>query len=112
MSDVNEEIYIVRDLAPSSTVAFIVRARNQHGLSPPSPMSKPMMTEAKPGQEPDLKTIRLKLAQRMVKLNEALVVGASKVKLQWEVCTRVDLISGFFKGSKKKSANNTDLWAG
>ena len=44
-----------------------------------------MMTEASPGQEPDLRTVRIKLAQRIVELKEALVVGSRKVKLQWEV---------------------------
>ena len=85
MSDVNEEIYIVRKQAASSTLVFIVRARNQHGLSPPSPMSKPMMTLSNPGKDPDLRAVRLKLAQRIVELKEASVVAARKVKLQWEV---------------------------
>ena len=85
ISDVNEEIYTVGNLGSSSTVVFVVRAQNHHGLSPPSPMSKPMMTEANPGQEPDLRTVRIKLAQRIVELKEALVVGSRKVKLQWEV---------------------------
>ena len=44
-----------------------------------------MMTEASPGQEPDMRTVRIKLAQRIVELKEALVVGSRKVKLQWEV---------------------------
>ena len=38
-----------------------------------------------PGQEPDLRTVRIQLAQRIVELKEALVVGSRKVKLQWEV---------------------------
>ena len=89
MSDVNEEIYTVQNLPASSTIVFVVRALNHHGLSPPSPMSKPMTTEYKPGVEPDLKTVRVKLTQRIVELKEALVVGSRKVKLQWEV-------TGFF----------------
>ena len=46
VSEVNEEIYTVKNLAPASTIVFVARARNHHGLSPPSPMSKPMKTEA------------------------------------------------------------------
>ena len=75
----------MRHLSASSTMVFVVRAQNHHGLSPPSPMSKPMMTEVNPGKEPDLRTIRLKLAQRIIELKEASVVGSRKVKLQWEV---------------------------
>ena len=85
MSGVNEEIYRVDNLPASTTIVFVVRAQNHHGLSPPSPMSKPMMTEASPDKEPDLRTVRLKLTQRMVQLQEALVVGSRKVKLSWEV---------------------------
>ena len=40
VSNVNEEIYTVDNLASSSTIVFVVRAQNHHGLSPPSPMSK------------------------------------------------------------------------
>lgn len=86
LSDVNEEIYKVDNLPASSSIVFLVRARNHHGLSPPSPLSRPMMTQSSPsGKEPDLRTVRLKLSQRIVELKEALVVGSRKVKLQWEV---------------------------
>ena len=83
--DVTEEIYSVENLAPSSTIVFVVRARNHHGLSPPSPISKPMNTEGGTGLEPSLNAIRLQLAARVVELTEAAVVGSRKVKLQWEV---------------------------
>ena len=85
VSDVTEEIYTVENLAPSSTVVFVVRARNHHGLSPPSPISKPMNTEGGTGLKPSLNAIRLQLAARVVELREAIVVGSRKVKLQWEV---------------------------
>ena len=85
VSDVTEEIYTVENLAPSSTVVFVVRARNHHGLSPPSPISKPMNTEGGTGLEPSLNAVRIQLAARVVELREAIVVGSRKVKLQWEV---------------------------
>ena len=101
VSEVTEEIYTVKNLAASSTVIFVVRARNHHGLSPPSPMSKPMKTSAgttftedgslnslgglPSSTEPDLATVRLRLSQRIVELKEALVAGSRKVKLLWEV---------------------------
>ena len=99
VSKVTEEIYTVKNLAASSTVIFVVRARNHHGLSPPSPMSKPMKTSATftedggsgglhglpSSTEPDLATVRLRLSQRIVELKEALVAGSRKVKLLWEV---------------------------
>ena len=95
VSEVTEEIYTIKNLAASSTVIFVVRARNHHGLSPPSPMSKPMKTSGSgslsnlgllpSSTEPDLATVRLRLSQRIVELKEALVAGSRKVKLLWEV---------------------------
>ena len=38
--------YTITDLGPSDTVFVVVRARNGRGLSPPSPVSKAMRTEA------------------------------------------------------------------
>jgi hypothetical protein len=50
-------------------------------------MSKAMMTHVKPGTDlhSDPRVVRLKLAQRIVELQEAIVVGSRKVKLLWEV---------------------------
>ena len=41
--------YTISDLSPSDTVFVVVRARNGRGLSPPSPVSKAMRTEASAG---------------------------------------------------------------
>ena len=38
--------FTIADLSPSDTVFVVVRARNGRGLSPPSPVSKAMRTEA------------------------------------------------------------------
>jgi roundabout axon guidance receptor 2 len=87
IQQVNEETFKLENLSPLSTIVLVVRARNQHGLSPPSPMSKAMMTHVKPGTDlhSDPRVVRLKLAQRIVELQEAIVVGSRKVKLLWEV---------------------------
>ena len=75
-----------------------VRAVNDHGLSPPSPVSKAMKTTTKVGPDggkDDLASnkgfdknpsfIRLRLSQRVLELQEAVAVTSRKVKLQWEV---------------------------
>lgn len=70
------------------TVFVVVRARNGQGLSPPSPLSKPMKTLADRETEEgstDPRIVRQKLAKRVMELKEAKVVGARKVKLEWEV---------------------------
>ncbi len=69
---------------------------NDHGLSPPSPVSKAMKTTTKvDGSKDDLSNskvveknpafVRLRLSQRVLELQEAVAVTSKKVKLQWEV---------------------------
>ena len=76
----------------------LVRAVNDHGLSPPSPVSKPMKTTTKLTSDPksdemfggkitdkNPAIVRIRLSQRIVELQEAAAVTSKKVKLQWEV---------------------------
>lgn len=100
VSDVDRETYTLSNLSPLSTVIVLVRARNQHGLSPPSPLSKPMMTEPKPAKDgedfvSDPRTVRLRLTQRILELKEAVVVGSRKVKLLWELLHGQSYVTGF-----------------
>ena len=94
MAFVKEESFTLTGLSPLSTVLVLVRARNDHGLSPPSPVSKPMATLAKipTENEADDKQlirnpalVRIKLTQKILELREANAVGSRKVKLLWEV---------------------------
>lgn len=86
---ITTEHVTLKGLSPSSTLFVTVRALNDHGLSPPSPMSKAMKTLATTsnGLEAtgDVETVRERLAQRVIDLKEALVLGSRKVKLRWEV---------------------------
>ncbi len=103
--DVHDETYTLKGLDPLTTAIVVVRARNQHGLSPPSPMSKPMTTTASNGDDlllltdangdliTDPRVARSRLEARTLELKEAVVVGSRKVKLLWEVSgLRCDMI--------------------
>lgn len=67
-------------------VVVLVRARNEHGLSPPSPLSKPLMPEPNP-EAKDPRFVRQALGQaaRIVELARAEAAGSRKIKLEWEV---------------------------
>ena len=66
-------------------VVVLVRARNEHGLSPPSPLSKPLMPEPNP-EAKDPRFVRQALGQaRVVELVKAEASGSRKIKLEWEV---------------------------
>ena len=95
------------DLAYSCSNQVLVRAVNDHGLSPPSPVSKPMKTTTKisADQKDDIfagkaaeknpALVRLRLSQRIIELQEASAVTSKKVKLQWEV-SLINTVSLFF----------------
>ena len=82
-------------------MTVLVRARNEHGLSPPSPVSKPLTTlqpslsYKKPtshSMDIDVTNsfvVRQRLSQRIVELKDAVVLGSRRVKLQWEVIFNV-----------------------
>ena len=84
-------------MEPRTTVTVLVRARNEHGLSPPSPVSKPITTlppslsyKKSTSHSSDIDVsnsfvVRQRLSQRIIELIEAVVIGSRKVKLQWEV---------------------------
>ena len=98
-SHVQGEKFSLENLAPGSSVRFLVRARNGDGLSPPSPLSENLSTaksynnddmehpkekdNPNPKRELPLKQISNKLAE----LQEVSNIGPSKVRLSWKVTT-------------------------
>ena len=66
---------------------------NEHGLSPPSPLSKPMttltITDGDGSSDEVIDTspeaVRLRMTQRLVDLKEVVVVSPTKIKIKWEV---------------------------
>ena len=100
INDVHTESYTIKQLEPRTTVTVLVRARNEYGLSPPSPVSKPITTlpsflSHKKSTSHSLNidvtnsfVVRQRLSQRIIELKEAVVIGSRKVKLRWEVSSR------------------------
>uniref|UniRef100_A0A183U2B7 Roundabout-like protein 2 n=1 Tax=Toxocara canis TaxID=6265 RepID=A0A183U2B7_TOXCA len=95
----------VRDLKPSHSYVFIVRAENSHGIGPPSAMSdvirtKPAKTEL--GQDAasanlDLDLARQRIAsEQLLKLDEVKTVNATAVQLTWKRRRIEPLVHGYY----------------
>ena len=86
MPEVTQEAVLLTGLRPATSIVALVRARNAHGLSPPSPFSKPLTTASNADEDAsDIGSIREKLERRLVDLRQVVAIGARKVKLLWEV---------------------------
>ena len=97
-SQVQEETFTLAPVPDTPAIIFLVRARNEHGLSPPSPLSDPVYTQ--PDAAPELasaysgrakkKSELLKqISDKLVELEEVAVLGSKKVRLSWKVNSQV-----------------------
>lgn len=94
----NSEAFTLGDFLPGTTVHVLVRARNLHGLSPPSPVSKPFQTLRQTGEEDasDPQYLRSKLSDtKVMELEGATVLGSRKVKLAWELHIPQKFVTGY-----------------
>ena len=87
-SQVQGEEFTLENVTPGASVIFLVRARNEHGLSPPSPLSDKLSTNGNQPSKGNKKSELLKqLADKLVELEEVTVLGSKKVRLSWKVNT-------------------------
>ena len=77
-------------------VTILVRARNEDGLSPPSPQSEPLYIENRRSEHfhPENKIRRKsellkQISDKLVELEEVAVLGSKKVRLSWKVNSQV-----------------------
>ena len=100
--NVEGESYFIKGLDPKTSVQVMVRAQNKYGLSPPSPLSKPMDTLAKfeefaesqqstnfdksRNESEAAAKARHELTQkRALRLTSVTPVASRRVRLDWEV---------------------------
>ena len=93
---VQEEQFTLEDIPPeTSAVIFLVRARNEHGLSPPSPLSDTIFTESGENIQQATGKLRKKsevlkqISDKLVELEEVAILGSKKVRLSWKVNSEV-----------------------
>lgn len=100
---VRDTSVLVRNLQPNTSYMFLVRARNSHGLSSPSPVSSPTRTKGASSivvrpTPPllDLGVVAEKLALPIVRLWNPEVLSSTAIKLTWEVQRNQRFIEGFY----------------
>ena len=95
VGQVQEEQFTLENISPTTGgVLFLVRARNEHGLSPPSPLSEPLFREAGEHSQTTGKIRRKsellkQISDKLVELEEVAVLGSKKVRLSWKVNSQV-----------------------
>lgn len=91
--EIREQTYVVRNLQPNTSYLFLVRARNSHGLSLPSPVTSPVKTKGDflshpPRPTPpsiDPSVVAEKLSGQTVTMLPAEVLSSTTVVLKWEL---------------------------
>ena len=86
-AQVQSEMFTLTEVSSDALVVFLVRARNEHGLSPPSLLSDQLSLEGDMGDsKARQKTEMLRqLSTKQVELNEVIAIGPRKAKLSWKV---------------------------
>ena len=96
-SHVQEEQFTLENI-PEKTeaVIFLVRARNEQGLSPPSPLSDTIYTETAvqhnipaAGKIKKKSEVLKQISDKLVELEEVAILGSKKVRLSWKVNSQV-----------------------
>lgn len=87
----------VTDLRPDTRYMFVVRARNSHGVSRPSPVTHTVKTLARgAGGAPPLHEIRARLSQPAVRLVSVEPASAASLRLSWQLLVDVALLEGVY----------------
>lgn len=85
----------VTDLKPETRYMFVVRARNSHGVSRPSPSTHTIRTLAPgAGGTPPLHEIRARLSQPAVRLVGVEAPSASSLKVLWQLLVDASVVEG------------------
>ena len=89
--DVTKQTYTVRGLRPDTGYLFLVRAKNNHGVSLPSEVAGPYRTTgsgdlARPTLGSfDIERVSERLSGQIVHMNQPEVISSTKLKLSWQV---------------------------
>ena len=93
VSQVQEEQFTLDTAGLEGAVTFLVRARNEHGLSPPSPLSEPLRqgghSGGAGGKQRKKSELLKQISDKLVELEEVAVLGSKKVRLSWKVNSQV-----------------------
>lgn len=86
---------LLAKIKEETTVVFLVRAKNKHGLSPPSILSNEMATLSKtPQSKYNMDQHREEQSTGTLILREVIILGQNKVKFVWQTLEHY-MIKGF-----------------
>ena len=88
LAEVQEERFRLSGVNSGATVVFLVRARNEHGLSPPSLLSDRLTAGGPAGDEEteeDRGEVRRRLATKLIDWRPLEIVSSTEVILHWTV---------------------------
>lgn len=90
--------YIVTNLHSDTAYIFLVRAMNQYGISPPSPVSETVRTlsAARPLPDYDPSEVRARFAQDLIKIDTVNPISSTAVNLYWTIIRDEKYISGYY----------------
>lgn len=90
----------ITDLKPDTSYVFVVRAENSQGISVPSEMSEEAHTQGTHLRDVPIHQIneaRSRLATKVILLKNLTPTSSTTVKITWEVCNSIILISFLLK---------------
>lgn len=100
--EISDQSYVVRNLQPNTSYLFLVRARNSHGLSLPSPVTSVVRTKGNSLPHPrptiffDPSLVAEKLSGQVIHVLPAEVLSSTTIKLNWELRKNVmRFVEGF-----------------
>ena len=102
---ISDTYFCVRNLKPSQSYVFVVRAENSRGLGPPSEMSNMAYTSSVRtdlgsdmlNSDYSFKSSRLSLSStQIVKLTKVRAVSSTSVELTWKTMKMENLIDGYY----------------
>ncbi|RCN48395.1 fibronectin type III domain protein [Ancylostoma caninum] len=110
--------YRVKNLRPAQTYVFIVRAENDKGIGPPSPISPIVTTMARNAHlsADDLENLDLEQATRritseqLIKLEEVKTINSTAVRLFWKRKKVEDMVEGYYIKWRGPPRSNINQW--
>ncbi|XP_074652332.1 roundabout homolog 2-like isoform X2 [Tubulanus polymorphus] len=97
---IKREYFEVKNLRKDTQYLFLVRARNSHGLSLPSPVSDAVRTGGGDGSRPtlaqfDIPLVEEKLSGNVVQMREPEVISSTAIKINWNILKSHKYIEGY-----------------
>ena len=97
----------VSDLRPDTRYVFVVRARNSHGVSRPSPVTHTVRTQPEgAGGAPPLPEVRTRLSQPCIRMVSVEAQDEASLKLSWQLLVDPAILEGLYVRYRPLNGDN------